>query len=566
MRTKSYIVTLMLLIPVMVLGQNTQEETIKRSVTLYNPYKPTLQDATKRGLYPPLDDTSNVRVKFNYTFTPGEFAPSYTVSPIKPATLSPDPLPKLYKGYVNLGLGTYLTPFIEVSISNERSKKGALGLYTRSYASAGKMTLDNSERVFAGFMDNQAILFGKKYFKRSRFDGDIDFRQMSRYAYGYDPSVIGYDAKRKDIRSICFDVTGTGRYFTIPRDSSDINWDLRVKYNYFSRGDSAVQQNPGFSLKGGKDVSIFYAGLKFDYDLYMFGGNLDYKARNLFSIAPYITKGTNDWRFRFGFNTSIDSRDNPDPLLRGHMKTLVYFYPDVEFTLSIVPTYLRFKIDLDGDMGNNQARNAIYQNPWLIPGDTLFSLRNTDNKLRLAAGLEGSMDVSASYAVGISYTFFNDLLLFRNDTSINSVGNYFLPVYDDGDMLRVHGEIALPFKRHMKLTAIANYYRYSLTNEEYAWHKPDWDALVKLDYNLRNKVLASASLITMGKRYASVKEPESVIEMPVHVNLNLGIEYRYTQLLSFWLKVNNISWNKYYEWNYYPSHNFMVLGGFTYSL
>ncbi len=35
------------------------------------------------------------------------------------------------------------------------------------------------------------MLYGKKYFRRSRLDGDVDFRQMTRHAYGYNPDVTG---------------------------------------------------------------------------------------------------------------------------------------------------------------------------------------------------------------------------------------------------------------------------------------------------------------------------------------------------------------------------------------
>ncbi|HNX67706.1 MAG TPA: hypothetical protein PKH02_12545, partial [Bacteroidales bacterium] len=156
MRRVSIITALLLLIPLFVSGQENKEDKIKRSVTLYNPYKPSLQDAIKRTSFPVMDDTTKIREDFRYSFTPGDFTPVYEVSPIKPATLSPDPLQKLYKGYVNMGLGNYISPFIEISVSNLRSKKGAIGIYTRSYGSAGKISLANSDRVFAGFMDNQA--------------------------------------------------------------------------------------------------------------------------------------------------------------------------------------------------------------------------------------------------------------------------------------------------------------------------------------------------------------------------------------------------------------------------
>jgi hypothetical protein len=63
-----------------------------------------------------------------------------------------------------------------------------------------------------------------------------------------------------------------------------------------------------------------------------------------------------------------------------------------------------------------------------------------------------------------------------------------------------------------------------------------------------------------------VAAPEKVVKLPAYPNLNLGVEYKYTQAMSFWLKCDNISYNRYYEWNYYLAHNFMILAGFTYSL
>ena len=561
---RSYIISALLLIPVILSGQNTQEETIKRSVTLYNPYKPTLQDATKRAILPSVDDTARISVDFNYAFKPGSFTPAYKVSPIKAATLSPEALTPLKKGYVNLGLGTYFSPFLEVSVTNDRSKRGALGIYTRSYASAGKILLDHGPRVFAGFMDNQAIVYGRKYYRKGRFDADIDFRQMSRYAYGYNTDSTDWDPTRKDIRSLYFDATATARYFTMKPDSDEINWDATIHYNLFSMAKEGLQHNPGLSLKGGKNMYGFYGGLSADYDLYLFDDRIDTKTRNLIALAPYITKGTQEWRFRFGLKTAFDIRENYDPLLGGALKTYLYLYPDVSFTFRIIPDFLRFTATIDGDMINNQAKNAVYENPYLSPGDTLFTLRNTDNKLRLKAGVSGTMDVSATYALDLSFTLFDNMLLFMNDTT--SVGNYFVPVYDNGDVFKVHGEMTYPLNRQLSLGLYANYYRYSLVTQEYAWHKPDWDGTLKADYNLRNKIVASAALTLLGERHARVAYPESVITLPVHANLNLGVEYRYTQALSFWVKMNNLSYDRYYEWNYYPAQNFTVLAGFTYNL
>lgn len=563
MKTRSYITLAALLLSIAAAGQN-EEEGIRRSVTLYNPYKPALQEAVKRTTMPSITDTAAVKVDFTYDFTPGSFTPEYKISQIKAAVLSPDPLPELKKGYVSLGFGTYLTPFLELSVSNGRSKKGTIGLFARSYDSYGRIELENDDRVFGGFMDNQAILFGKKFFRHSRLDADIDFRQMTRYAYGYDPDVTGYHPDKDDIRALYYDVTGKMRYFTMESDSSDLNWDATLRYNIFSRAGNGLQNNPGLTFKAGKNMFGFYGGATADYDLWLFSKKVDTRTRNMISLAPYITKGNEEWRFLFGVKATADIRENADPLSGGNLKAYMYFYPDVSFTFRIVPNFLRITAALDGSLDNNQAKNAAYFNPWIMPGDTMFTLRNTDNELRIKAGVSGNMNVTATYALDASFTMFKDLLLFMNDTT--GVGNWFMPVYDDGNLFKVHGEVTWPVNTLLSLSFLANYYSYDLSGQAYAWHKPDWDGSVKADYNLRNKIIASATFSLTGTRHARVKAPENVVKLPTQPNLNLGVEYRYTPAVSFWLKCNNISYNRYFEWNYYPARNFMILAGFTYSL
>ena len=563
MKVTGYITAAALMLSAVATAQ-TEEETIRRSVTLYNPYKPSLQEAAKRAILPEVDDTTTVAILFDYDFTPGSFVPEYAVSPIKSAVLSPEPLEELKKGYVNLGLGTYLSPFLEINISNGRSNKGAIGLFTRTYGSAGKIELENDKRVNAGFLDNQALLYGRKYFRRSRLDADIDFRQMTRHAYGYDPAVTGYEPEGKEIRALYYDVTTKARYFTMEPDSSDLNWDATLRYNLFTRQDNGMQHNPGLTLSAGTEMFGLYAGVNADYDLYMFAKGIDYKSRSLFSLAPYITKGNEEWRFRFGLKMAADIKENHDPLEGGDKKLYMFFYPDAMFTFSVIPKFLRFTASIDGSMENNQARNVAYINPWVVPGDTIYNLRNTDNELRIKAGISGAVNVSATYAFDVSYNLFKDMLLFMNDTL--GVGNWFVPLYSDGSLLKVHGGLNIPINRQFTMSLDGNYYGYDLSGQEYAWHKPEWDGSVKGSYNLRNKIIASAELTLIGDRYARVRAPEETVRLPFHPNLNMGVEYRYTPDISFWVKCNNVSYSRYFEWNYYPQRNFMLIGGISYSL
>src|SRR5674476_799163 len=182
---RNLIIPFLLILSLSVTGQVKKQDTgLKREVTLYNPYKPSLPESKKKSFLPDMNDTSKVRPDFRYEINTTPFVPEYTISPIKAASLLPDPLPKLYKSYVNIGLGNYITPLAEVSITNERSKKGSIGFYGRHFSTNGKIILDNGKKVFAGYMDNDVSLFGRRFFKKNILEGSLDYAEKSRYAYG----------------------------------------------------------------------------------------------------------------------------------------------------------------------------------------------------------------------------------------------------------------------------------------------------------------------------------------------------------------------------------------------
>jgi hypothetical protein len=206
----------------------------------------------------------------------------------------------------------------------------------------------------------------------------------------------------------------------------------------------------------------------------------------------------------------------------------------------------------------------------IVPSSRLYRLRPTDNKLRIGGGLLGSSGEFSTYKILASYSLFEDMLFFRNDI-FN--GRTFVPLYDSGELFKLRGEMNVKVNDKISLEGTATYYNYKLDSQEYPWNKPSWEGTVDCKYNLRNKILATAGLYGVSKRYAEygpmlisgLTEP-TVNELPMHISLNLSLEYRYTKILSFWTRINNISTNRFYEWNFYPDQRFVFMAGFTYSL
>jgi hypothetical protein len=552
-----------------------QETGLKREVTLYNPYKPTLPETKKRSFLPDMKDTLKVKPDFRYDISARPYMPTYTISPIKAASLLPDPLPKLYKSFVNIGLGNYYTPLAEVSITNERSKKGTFGFYGRHFSTNGKVELDNNDKVFAGYMDNDASLFGRKFFRKSLFESSVDFNQKTRYAYGYAPVSTDYSPDKADIRMGYINLGGKVSLASMKLDSTDFFYDFDMHYNYFYNAEDLFQHNFGINGIMAKSYKGFYIGSGMNLDYYKSADSVSTDPDYIISVSPFMKKSTEEWNFKFGLQVLVDRTWD------------LHVYPDISFGFNIVPSYVIFFSSLSGKLERNTPLKVISENPYLvsnqfpdfIPNGSLFRLPDTDHKAIITVGLKGNTGLNGNYLVSASYSDISDMLFYSNFLTPSTVvpramGNYFLPILDKVNLFNIHAEMSEAVNDKITISGKANYYSYS-TNLDYAWNKPDWDGKLGLKYNLRDKIIAGVELTAIGKRKLVVNGdilseeagyPEEIVNMSSHFNLSLNAEYRYSKILSFWTKFDNITTDRYYEWAYYPSQRFLMMIGFTYSL
>ena len=560
------IIKLLIILIVIPVSAQTGQQDLKREVTIYNPYKPSLAPARKRSFLPDMNDTSRVRPQFSYDIAIKPFMPEYTISPIKAASLLPDPLPRLYKSYVNLGIGNYITPFAELSITNERSKKGAVGLYARHFSTNGKVKLLNDEKAFAGYMDNDASLFGRKFFRYSYLEGSVDYSQKTRYAYGYDTILPVYEPDRKDIRLGYNNLSASISYASLTLDSAKFSYDFDANYDFFFSTIDMFQHNAGLNGTMATLFKGFYAGADLKLDFFVPSKTIYEKLKYIVSLSPFIKKSTSQWNFKAGFEMLLDQNLND--------KADFHLYPDVRFGFSVVPEYVSFFAALNGKLEVNQPKSVIDYNPFLMNDGSLYTLNNTDHSLIVSAGLNGNTGIGGNYLVSASYSLIDSMLFFSNyySTLETERGNYFIPLYDDGELLNIHGEITGLITEKVAYRVVSNFYNYTLSNYDHAWNKPAWDGQVGIKYNLRNKIIAGLDITALGKRNlmtTRIGPPVTEIvpfEEPVHFNFNLSAEYRYTKILSFWLKLNNIAIKPYNEWAYYPGQRFIGMIGFTYSL
>lgn len=557
-----------LLFAAAVLDLSAQEQAMKREVTLYNPYKPSLNEARKRSFLPEITDTARFRPDFTYDVTATPFMPEYAITPIKPAALQPDPLSKLYKGYVKMGLGNPTSPLAEFSLTNERSRKGAIGFYGRHYSNNGKLKADDGFKSFAGYMDNEASLFGRKFFRGWVLGGAVDYNQATRYAYGRIPEMSeNYFPEKQEHKLNYYNAGANLSVTSASLDSNAFAFDYKVKYNYFHSTNDLYQHHAGLEGMMAKTFRDLYLGAELGFDFYNLPDNLQEYPAYLFQINPFVSRRSDQWQFRAGLRFVID-RDTAEA-------ASLHLYPDIHFGFSIVKSYVNFFTSLTGRLEQNRPLDVIGVNPFLIPDGTLFRIPNTSHQMVVTAGLKGNSGIGGSYVISGTYSLVNDMTFFTNmisaDTTIGR-GNYFTPVADDVDLFTLHAKLTGQLSDKLSFDLGGNYYNYTLTALQHPWSRPEWDASLGFRYNLREKILAGIQLNAVGARKGGLNHDNllidamNAVDLPYHVNLNLSAEYRFSRILSFWTKFNNISWNKYYDWAYYPSQRYLFMVGFTYSL
>jgi len=146
-------------------------------------------------------------------------------------------------------------------------------------------------------------------------------------------------------------------------------------------------------------------------------------------------------------------------------------------------------------------------------------------------------------------------------------------IYDTMNVTTITASISYQLKEKIKVDAIGHYYSYSPLNNSYAWNLPQFQFIVRGEYNLFDKFLFTLDFNLEQGRKALALTPDTDVtiengqrikDLKFVTDINLGVEYRYTKRLSAFIQFNNLASQRYYRWYNSPVQAFQVLGGITF--
>ena len=539
-----------------------QEEKIDKQVQVVKAYQPKMGNAYKISELPEIIDTTQTDVRFDYYLLPKRIDTDFEVNPIPAASMVGEPLTELYGNYIKLGLGSKFSPEVELHLMNKRSKDRAYGAYFKHHSSGGKVTLGNGDRTYAGYSDNQLKLFGQKFFDNSVFSTDAGIDRNTRYFYGYNTNIDTTFEKsdREDIKQNFLRLNFSADYKTTHVDSAHLNYDIDFDYNYLEDNFNTTENR--FQLYG--EFDKYYEnniiGLNTGFTSLKQNSSMDTVSNTLYKFNPWIGKFGDEWRIQGGVNFIAEVTNG---------NTKARFYPVARMEYNIVEHYVIPYAGVDGRIQLNSYQDVTKNNPFILPG---LNVANTNYKMVFFAGLKGNLSSSTFYNVKLNYSFFDNMHFFtRNIMDTDSAANQFDVAYYEGEVMNLFGEISFDISEKLMLRAEGNIYQYAFYSEEQngietkPWHKPSFDLTLTGKYNLRNKILLQTDIYFSGKRWVRNIETQTARELDGYVDVNLGIEYRYSKVLSGYLDFRNILADNYNKWNNYPVYGLQAFLGITYA-
>ena len=577
-------------------------------------YKPVVEETPKINVAPTITDTvSTINKSFTYDIVTRRLTSLYEPSRIKAARIIGEPATRLYNNYIKLGGGNYWSPLAELYFNSLRSNNKSYGIRAVHRSSWGTIGRPNdtvpspTHYGQAPFSYTDITLFGKLITNKNlQLSADLGYQNDFNRYYGFNDStlhaVMGLprDSINKSDYNAIYNVASAN--FGIKTLNTDVHAlgyeaNLNVTDLFASYSQNELNFNLdgnihyGFTLaqkyKGVAYLHLTYNGFFNNYNpiTLPFGADslsaaallnrddstgrsilADRGSHHLYKANPYLDFIFSGFQIHAGAVVAVDAFNGS--------KGKVHVYPDASVTKSFFNDLLTATLAAQGNIDANSWNQIRLVNPYVAPGCQVRATSHYDFAAKLRFNLSKKIDFSV---YGVYSSMDDDLSFVLNDSYL--LHNVFNPVYDSLTRIKVGGSFAFVNDEMLRLEAKGNYYIYKnkLTQiqgtervELPLYYRPDFDAGVAATVNYHDKIIGRLEVQLLGRTpYATDKAfdgSDSILYLPLRYGVNLELEYRHNKALSFFLKADNLLFQRYFYWQNYPSYRGLFLAGLTYTI
>ncbi|MBK7309719.1 MAG: hypothetical protein IPI93_02740 [Sphingobacteriaceae bacterium] len=546
-------VLVILLILIQVAISLAQTNVNNNTFNALSTFKPEIKESNKVNDQPDIKDTVKRITNIKYGIASNPLFPKYEVQKIESAKMQNEPLAKLYHSLIKVGYGPlYNSPYGEFFVSNIRSRDMAYGARIKHFSSSS--TLDSTG--FGGFSDNIATVYGKKFYKKHTLNGDLNYSRNVVHYYGYNANknTLKNDYTKQRYQLIEPKLLLQSHY----TDSTHMNHIIGLSFYNLQNLNQEAENNICANANLVKFINKEKLNIDLSTNFYNHKQSNDTLNDLIISVAPAFEAQGKKWKAILGLKGTLDN-------FKG--KTRFYGYPQLNVEYDVYESMVIPYAGATGGLIKNSMRSLTGENPF---ADTTLSYTNTNNKYNLFLGLKGNLSSNTSYDVKGSYSQMDSLHFYTIDYSgANTLYNHFNILYDNASVMNVSGALKYQLREKMHFIATGNYYIYKTKNLTRAYHKPDYDLTLSAIYNLKSKIIVRGDIFVIGKQWVQTQVVDVTTSLqPKQINglvdVNLEAEYRYSKMLSFFVKANNIANQRYNRWERYPTQRLNFTIGLTF--
>jgi outer membrane receptor protein involved in Fe transport len=554
-----------------------KEQIGTETVNVVKPYTPKISDAFKVKEIPELDDEGNAKKEtIKYTIFSFPVASTFTPSKGKAEGVEKEKKAHLFKNYATFGVGNYGTFIGELFVNHDINNTDYVGGMFRHHSSEGGI---QNVALEDGFYDTSLDLMYGSNQKDVSWNLDLGYQNQIYNWYGL-PENFGSTLTPQDRVTLINGINPQQIYGTISLggnvafNESILN-KASLKYNHFS--DASGSSENRFYAKPTVEFDVMESAVKTNIIVDYVGGSFkkNYSNTNTervkygftnFGIAPSFVMQEDDWTLNIGAGLFY-SLDN----VNSNNKFLVY--PQFNASYKVVGDLMIFYAGAEGNLEQNSYMDFVNENPFLSP---TLNIAPTDKQYDIFAGLKGKLTNTVSYNIKASYANERNKALFRsNDYAENAgnedyaFGNSFQVVYDDMKTLRFYGELKADFSSAVSFGINGTFSSYTNDFQQEAWNMPTIKINSNLDFNITEKWFAGANVFYVGERkdfqintdFAANAAP---VTLKSYFDVNANVGFKYSDRLTAFARVNNITNNAYQKWLNYPVQGFQVILGVNY--
>lgn len=574
-----------------------QDSTYNESVLVRGSYRPVIEESEKLNFPAVITDTlGRIGHDFRYSIEPVRLKSLYAPARIKAARLIGEPATRLYNNYLRLGMGNYWSPLADLYLSSTRDNHKTYGLRLNHRSSWGSLP-DYGKNHFGL---TTATLFGKFIVAdKLQLFSDISYEHDHNLYYGFTDntlqSVLGLtrdNINTEDYRASYNVAQGNIGIRNMELDTKKLGYAANVHIGdlWGVWGQNEFNANISGDIHYGFDIKnhnkgVAYLRLEWDhYNNHTPDGQMplgyvattvtDKFSGNIVKINPYVDFIFRGLQFRTGLTVGWDGYSG-----RASIEKKTYLFPDITISKKLMKDNLVLSLAATGGIEANSLNTMRQLNPYIIPdagGECATHHYDFIGHARWSFSKKLEANAEVSYSL-----LRNDLTFFLSPDY--SLSNVFSPLYIDNNRLKVGADITFVNDEMLTLRAGGHYYFYSITDNHTSAsitsqmpYRPDWDALIAADLNYNNKWLFHlegqliGSMVGAGPAFVGTSpvtiEVVNTETLPMRYGIKAEVEYRHNRALSFFLRMDNLAFQRYWYWENYPSQRGLFILGLTYTI